>query len=360
MKILFAGGGTLGPVSPLLAVADVWKKKDPTVSFVWVGTVKGPERAFIEREGIRFFSIATARFPRYFSMEWILFPFYFFYACLQSFFILICEQPAWICAAGGYTSVPIVLLGRLLGIPAWIHQSDVIPALTNRLLAPFASVITVAWEQTQNAFPKSKTRVVGNPVRSIILSGSQLHAQQWMNFKVKKPVVFIFGGGTGSKWLNQTVLEIKNKLCEMANVIHVTGNRKKKSMNNISVEDKESYCVRELLNSEEMADALAITDVVVCRAGTGTITEIAACKKAAIVIPLPNSAQKQNALMIQAGVIVCDQEKISSEELLNEIRLLLLDDAKRKKLGENLSGLLSTNGAERIIGFLLAQKKTDT
>src|SRR3989339_1519603 len=145
-KILFAGGGTLGPVTPLLAVAEAWRKRDALVDMVWVGTPHGPEQEVVNKAGIRFLTLLVARVPRYPTWEWIWLPFRFLFVLFQSVQLLRRERPDVIGSAGGYTAVPIVMAGWLLRIPAWIHQQDVPPALTNRIMAPFARWITVAWK----------------------------------------------------------------------------------------------------------------------------------------------------------------------------------------------------------------------
>lgn len=356
MKILFTGGGTLGPVTPLLAVAEAWRKQDSTIQFVWVGTKNGPEKILIEQERIPFYSIVVARFPRYVSIEWLLLPFRFVFACAQSFVILAIERPQLIASAGGYTSVPVVVVGKLFGVRSWIHQSDVLPVMTNRMLAPFASVITVAWSQTLDAFPKSKTHLIGNPVRSSVINGSREHARKFFDMDASKPTVLIFGGGSGARWLNHMLKDIWQELSEVANVIHVTG-KGKGIANESSV--AHHYHVAEYL-ADEMKDALAIADLVVCRAGTGTITELAALKKAAILIPLPNHTQVANALAVSSGALVLDQNKITSEDVLNEIRLLLVDDARRVAMGEAMSSLLKTDVATEMIELLkqIVKKKS--
>ncbi len=350
MKILFTGGGTLGPVTPLLAIFESWKRSDSSVEFLWAGTSHGPEREFVEKEGIRFFAISTARFPRYLSTELLLLPFRFFLAFAQSVFLLMREKPDLIVSAGGYTSVPIIIAGRLLGIPAWIHQQDVLPIMTNKLLAPFASIISVAFMQSLNAFPAYKTKWIGNPVRSSLLRGSKDHALKRFSFDAKKPTVLVFGGGTGAHWLNQVMTDIWMRLSHVANVIHVTG-KGKGSAHQSSIEHH--YHVVEYF-IEEMADALAVADVVVCRSGLGSITELAALKKASILIPLPNTPQEANAKAVGDGAVVLDQTKTSPEDLLDEIRLLLLDDAKRERLGNTIAGVLPTDVAGKMIEMMKA------
>ena len=348
MKIVFTGGGTLGPVTPLLAVADAWKKLDSSVEFVWAGTSHGPERFFIEKEQIRFFPIATARFTRYISIEWLLLPFQFLKACYQSLSLILKEKPNLIASAGGYTAGPIALVGWIFGIPIWIHQSDVVPVVTNQLLAPFAKIVTVAFEQTQSSFPKEKTQFIGNPVRSSILSGSAARAKKSFSIDETKPTVLVFGGGGGAQWLNEVMQKIWERVALVANVIHVTG-KGKSTLNETSV--THHYHVVEYL-AEEMADVLALADVVICRAGTGTITELSALKKASILIPLPNSPQEANAVAVADGATVLDQKKTSAEDVLSELRLLLLDDRKRVLLGETISKKLPTDIATDLVRLL--------
>lgn len=352
MKLLLTGGGTLGPVTPLLAVVEAWRKKDPRVQCLWIGTSHGPERFFIEKEGIPFYAIMTARFPRYLSIEWIQLPFRFLIACVQALFLLLRNKPDLIASAGGYTSIPVVLIGRLLNIPSWVHQSDVVPLLTNRILAPFASLITVAFDQTRYSFPASKTMTVGNLVRAMIFEGSKEDARQRFDLDEKKPTVLVFGGGGGAKWINQVMQTIWKNISEIANVIHVTGKGKSETLVSSA---SNHYHVAEFL-SDEMADALAIADVVVCRAGTGTLSELAALKKAAILIPLPNHAQQENARAVRQAAVILDQSTTTAEDVLREIRLLLVDDARRLELGERLSQILETNVVSNLIDLLIPIK----
>lgn len=351
MKILFTGGGTLGPVTPLLAVAEAWKKHDPEIEFVWVGTKDGPERAFVEKEGIRFFWIAQARLVRMLNGEWLWFPFALLSAFSQAFRILRREKPDVIAAAGGYTSVPLVIIGRCMGIPSWIHQSDVKPILTNRVLAPFATWITVAWEKTRSAFPVSKTIVIGNPVRATVRQGVKARAELMFDCDPKKPTVFVFGGGTGAQWINEAIMEVREDLIKITNVIHVTGKGKVKESKSQRVKDGGSYFVVESM-TDEMADAYAVADLVVSRAGAGAISELAALKKASIIIPLPNSPQEQNAQAIERAALVMRQQTTTPRELLNQIRRLLNDPLMRLGMGQRLGFSLETDCAERIVAML--------
>jgi len=336
-KILFCGGGTLGPVTPLLAIIEAWREKNSSVEFVFVGTPHGPERELMVKERIRFHCLPVAKFPRYPSLEWLTLPFRLVAAFYAAWLILQKEKPALIVSAGGYTLVPLVIIGWLLRIPSLVHQQDVRPLLSNKLAAPFASVITVAWETLLVDFPKAK--LIGNPVRSSFLRAEKGEAIRHFGLNENKPTVLVLGGGTGSLWLNQNVAALTDELLVSANLIHLTG--KGKMIENKSAN---SYRAFEFL-TDEMPLAFAAADLVVCRAGMATITELAATKKAAIVIPLPNSPQEDNALALIGAAVILNQAETASSDLLKEISRLLGDAPARIELGEKLGKLLKTDVA---------------
>ncbi len=350
MKVLFAGGGTLGPVTPLLAVVQTWKAQDSHVSFFWAGTSHGPEREVIKKAGIPFFEITVARLPRYLSLEWLFLPFVFLRALWQSWRLISDVKPDVIGAAGGYTSVPIVFVGWLRGIPSWIHQMDGEPLLSNRLLAPFATRITVTWPDTAHAFPASKTVVLGNPVRTEILEGSLEKAKEIFSLDPSLPTVLILGGGSGSRFINQIMVDVAPWLLERANVIHQVG--KGKIMEGLKVLGERYHAV-ELL-TDALPHAFAAADVVICRAGMGTLTELVALQKPTILIPLPDSPQETNAQKAKeaGGAIVIDQKVLGAFEVKQAIERLLNNRDERQVLRESLGKLFPTKVVEVIIEML--------
>jgi len=344
-KIIFCGGGTLGPVTPLLAIIEAWQRKDSSVKFVFVGTPHGPERELMEKEGIKFYSLPVAKLVRYPSLDWLWLPFRFVAAKWVAWSILKKEKPNLIISAGGFTAVPLILVGWFLKIPAWIHQQDVRPILSNKITAPFAKLITVAWSKSLKDFPKAK--LIGNPSRLSFLKTSKEEAIGFFSLNKNKPTVLILGGGTGSVWLNERAAEISDELINLANVIHLTG--KGKMIEHLKHLGGD-YKVFELL-TEEMPLAFAAADLVVCRAGMGTITELAATKKAAIIIPLPNSPQEDNVEVLRDAAIILEQEKTSSVDLLIKIKSLLSNKQEMKNLGENLGKVLKTDVALEMVGL---------
>lgn len=336
----------MGPVTPLLAVWEAWRKIDPSVEAVWVGTARGPEREVVEAQGIPFITLPVARLPRYPSLEWLTTPFTFLFACVKAAMILSLQKVDLVASAGGFTAVPIVYAAKLLGVSVWVHQQDALLTKTTKLTVPFADLVTVAWERNRNDLG-DRAKLVGNPVRPSLLKGSHDRAYEEFKISKHKPTVLVVGGGTGSAWINQSIEQVASELTDVANVIHLTGRWK-------GIESKSpDHHVREFVD-HEMADALAVADVVVCRAGLSTITELAALSKAAIIISLPNSPQQANADMVADASILLDQRHTTPHQLLDAIGLLVRDESSRRDLGAKMHGKLRTQVADELVEMLIA------
>lgn len=333
MKILLTGGGTLGSVSPLLAVLPQLQKDGHEVRFI--GTRDGPEQELVEAAGVSFSSIATAKLRRYFSGWNLLTPFQFAIAIFQACIKLLAWRPDLIVSAGGFVSVPLVWAGRIFGVPSIIHQQDLEPGLANKLMVSSASKITVAFEDSLKDFPAAKTAWTGNPVRDLTSTTNEFELDS--DF----PTVFITGGGTGAQAINDLV---SDKLCEFANVIHLIGKGKTATKIN-----HQRYHGREFL-VDEMMEAYEKADLVVARGGLGTISELAALGKAAIIIPLPDTHQEKNAAFLakHQAAIVLDQTELTPEEFGERIKKLLADPEQRAEL-EKTDQILSQGKRDRII-----------
>ncbi len=350
MNILFAGGGSLGPVTPLLAIAEALKRRETTSRFMWAGTSRGPERAFVEAAGIPFHSIPVARLPRYVSVEWILFPFMAMTAFARAWVLLYKERPDLVASAGGFTGVPFVFAAWLLGIPSWIHQPDLRPVLSNRLCAPFASLVTVAWPETAVAFPKKKTEVTGQPVRASVQAGNAEAARKRFGFSMDRPVVLVLGGGGGAQWINEAFEEYGKNVLDQADIIHVTGRGKRLAM---LAAMGAGYAAVETLE-EELADAFAAAEIVVARAGMGTLAELADLRKPAIIVPLPDSLQVDNARAAEArhAVIIVSQEE-GKKTLIETVLDLIADKEKQGSLSKEIGTLFASHAVEHVVNLLM-------
>lgn len=338
------GGGTLGPVTPLLAIAREWQRRDPHAKISWIGTPKGPERMIVEEAGYAFASILAPKISRHKKWTWPFIPILMLYACIHAFILLKKMRPDFVFTAGGYVSVPVVWMARLLGIPSWVHQLDVKPGIANRVMTPFAKRISVTWLDSLDAFPEGKTRHAGSVVRDEIFKGDKERALREYALDPQKPTLFILGGGTGAQAINEAMAAIAHQVADRANVIHLTGiGKMMEELNDIT-----NYAAIEFLG-KDIADCYALADVVVARAGMGTILELSALGKASILIPLKNTDQLANAGKIaeaQAGVVLGD---VNGQILKQEILRLFEEDEARWAYQDRIRELFIQNGEERIV-----------
>lgn len=347
MKILFSGGGTLGPVTPLLAMKEMITEAYPDAQFVWIGTADGPERELVERNNIQFNTIAAGKLRRYASLGNIVDIYHITAGFFQALRIIKKEKPDLCISAGGFVSVPVHLAASIRGIPTWIHQQDIRPGLANKLMAPVARIITTATESSLRYF--SQAVWLGNPVRSALLSvNDRKKAQSRFGLSGQLPVIFVTGGGTGSQRINELVVESLPFLQGRAEIIHLTG----KDRSQVSVQKAEQqyagYHPYQFF-TDEMRDAYAAADIVVSRGGFGTSAELAALKKPTIFIPIPGH-QTDNVLFFEksGAAIVFDQERSGKD--FSEVLIGLLDNAnKRNVIGEQLHRMLPIAKKDEII-----------
>lgn len=342
------GGGSLGPVTPLIAVAEEWRRRDPDVQVSWIGTMHGPERMIVEEAGFAFHAIAAAKLSRHKKWSWPFIPFFLLLSFVQSILLLRKLKPDAVFTAGGYVSVPVIITARLMGMVTWVHQLDLKPGLANKLMAPFAKRISVTWLDSLELFPESKTRQVGAVVRPEVLRGDKTRAVTKYALDSKKPTIFVLGGGTGAQSINEAMAVIAPDILKRANVIHLMGKGKMVK----ELESIPGYVALELIG-KDIADLYAAADIVVARAGMGTILEIAALRKPAILIPLPNEDQISNANAMQSAEACTVLWELNGQILKQEIVHLLEDAERRFAYAEAVKELFVKNGEERIVNEAL-------
>ncbi len=340
MTIAFAGGGSLGPVTPLLAVARAIKRKDASVQFIWFGTAEGPEKSLVEAEGIKFFPITVAKFPRYPDMRWITFPFDVMKARREAREVLEREKPAVVVSVGGFTAVPVMQAASKLGIACAIHQLDALMSWSNKAVERYC-------ESKTTSFDRKGYDVIATPARFSLDDLPQKN-------RSSKPTVFVVGGGTGASALNQAITSRLDRWLESVNLIHATGLGKKGNRH-----DRAGYSVYELLDQEQMKRALADADLVITRAGIGGLSDVAACAKAAIVVPIPSNQQVKNAEAFfgaKAALYVKQNQDDFSGILLSVAKHILSDAAELKRLGETAHAFFKTDDGSELAERILKMK----
>ncbi len=348
MRVLIAGGGSGGSSAPVLAVAEELLRRDPC-EFLYVGTSEGPERELVERVGIPFRSVHTGKLRRYWSFQNLADLFRVPMGLVESIGIVRGFRPEVAFAAGGFAAVPPLLIAELLRVPTVVHQQDVQPGLANRILAPFATAVTVTFPASLAHFPGAKSRVTGNPVRQEILAGNREDGLIRFDLRADLPVVLVTGGGTGAAGLNRLLAGALATLAPRCQVLHITGRGKGTEI----PEAGPGYRQVEFL-AEGMGDALAAADLVVSRAGLSTLTELAALGKPSILVPMPASHQEANAAVFeQARAAVVLQEREQTPVALAEAILDLLADRQRlAALAERARSVMSAQAEARIADVL--------
>jgi len=338
------GGGTLGPVTPLLAIVEEWQSQE-SIEVSWIGTRKGAERALVESMQIPFVSIVSTKFDRSRWWTWWLIPIQLLIGLIQSFIELKKMRPDVVFTAGGYVSVPVVIMARLMGISTWVHQLDIVPGLANRIMAPFARQITVTWPDSLEHFSQKKTTVVGGVMRHALLHGEREQACERYSLDKDKLILLVVGGGTGALSINQTMEAIGSDLLNDIQIVHLTGKGK---MTQRLESMGEGYLALEFLGLG-MKDAFAMADLVVARAGMGTIIELCALKKPTVLIPLHNTDQLANAKMVQERGAAEVLWEINPQILKQTIKKLVENEERRKRLSYRISALFSAFGAKDIV-----------
>lgn len=359
-KIMLSGGGSGGPVTPLLEIAREMKKSKPDLNFVFVGTENGPERKMLEDfGGIPFVSLPAGKLRRYFSLKNFLDIFNIISAFFQSFSLLKKERPDIIISAGSFCSVPLVYAAIFFRIPILIHQQDVRAGLANRIMSPWAKVITAVFEKTLADYGP-KAILTGNPI-SIPCDDEAYDEVLSPFFSADLPLLLIVGGGTGATAINDLVEKAKDDLLNFCYVIHLTGkdkNQKNNFAEKISSEMTEvnkmpakgQYLSLEFLSHKRLMAVMKKSSLVISRCGLGVLTEISALAKASILIPMPGSHQEDNAQIFAKtkAALVLDQRQINHNIFIKEIKRLLEDRELLSSYGQNASNLMEKGAAEKI------------
>lgn len=346
LKIMLSGGGTGGPVTPLLAIAREFYLKYPESVFTFVGTHKGPEKLLVEEASsnlpIKFITMLSGKLRRYWSFKNFTDLFNIGGAFFQSIYLIKKEKPDLVMSVGAFVSVPLVWAAKFLGVPVLIHQQDLRPGLANRLMAGAADIITVTFPNSLAVYGK-KAVLTGNPYSLPTLS-SKAEVFKEYNLNLNRPLILIFGGGTGSISVNEAVIKNLDDLLVVTQVIHISGEGK------LISESRPGYFATEFLSYTKLLSVMLACDLVVARPGLGTLTDLSALKKASILVPMPNSHQEDNAkICADVGAAVYIEQKDLNDKLVRVVSDLLNSVSRREDLEKNMSSIIKPGAADTIV-----------
>ena len=374
-KIMFSGGGSGGPVMPLLAVAEELLRANerPTPEFVFVGTYGGPEREMVASfnkrlasgeaasgegaEPLRFTALLSGKLRRYFSLANFFDIFKVIVAYFQAHLLLLREKPDLVVTAGGFVSVPLAWAAAGRKIPILVHQQDVRPGLANKLMAPFARAVTVTFEKSLTDYG-SRAVWLGNPLKD--LAGEEFalsvsEDREKYSIDGAQPLVLVTGGATGSTALNRLIRAAAPELAGTCRIIHLTGRGKLTADSVTGTGGADSYYIaKDFVSNGEILALIAAADLVVSRCGLSVLTELSALDKPAILIPMPASHQEDNAAVFAraSAAIVLAQAGLTPDQLVAEIKRGLSDSALRAELKKNIGRVIRRGAAATMAGLI--------
>lgn len=374
MRIIVTGGGSSGHISPALAViAELQAQaaaQDIHLEVRYIGSRQGLEEGLVTAAGIPFSGVVTGKLRRYFSLQNFIDPFRVPLGVLQAWRLVRAFHPQVVFSTGGYVAVPTVLAAWLCRVPILIHEQTVQLGLANRITARCATRIALSFASALHELPRglqSRAVVTGNPVRAMLLEGDPEIGRQWAGFpSTSGPVVYVTGGSQGSRLVNRAVADVLTGLLQHCCLIHQCGLADLDALKQQAAALDPSLQVRYRLEPflrDELRHVLALADLVVGRAGAGTVAELCLLGKPALYIPLvPTGGDEQtrNAQMCvdQGAARLLPQTELSGQSLFGHITELLGDPAQLERLGEAARSLARPHATRDLAALLLEMARS--
>jgi len=353
-RIIISGGGTGGHIFPAIAIANALKKLDPKTEILFVGASGRMEMEKVPAAGYRIIGLEIQGIQRGSIVKNLMFPIKLINSVRKALQIIKDFKPDACVGVGGYASGPLLYAASLKGIPYLIQEQNSYAGITNKWLGKKARKICVAFDGMEKFFPGADIIKTGNPIRreSVEIAGKQREALENFKLSASKKTILVTGGSLGARTLNNSIKAgLAQLIAADVQVIWQTG---KFYYKDLIAELGENYHpnirINEFLNRMDLAYAAA--DVIVSRAGAGTIAELCVIKKPVILVPSPNVAedhQTKNALALvqeRAAVFIADRD--AETKLVDKAIALLSDKNEQKILSDNIGKLAMPNADEVI------------
>ncbi len=353
-KVLISGGGTGGHIFPALSIANALKRRDPETEILFVGAEGRMEMERVPAAGYEIIGLPVSGFNRRNLFSNIRVLFRLFKSMWKAKKILSSFKPDIAIGVGGYASGPMLKEAQKHGVPTLLQEQNSYAGVTNKLLAKKAAAICVAYPGMERFFPGDRIKLLGNPVRADILQcpGSPQEARKQLGIPEHRKLVLVVGGSLGARTINESIEKAFNAIEKAGGyVLWQTG--KLYSAECKKVADRYNNVVKALPFISRMDLAYRAADIVVSRAGAGTISELQLLGKPSILVPSPNVAedhQRKNAEALvenDAAVMILDAE--APRMLGKEIVALLNNEGRCRQLSENISAMALRDSDEKIV-----------
>ncbi|WP_340200137.1 undecaprenyldiphospho-muramoylpentapeptide beta-N-acetylglucosaminyltransferase [Ascidiimonas sp. W6] len=350
-KFIISGGGTGGHIYPAIAIANELRLRYPEATFLFVGAKGRMEMEKVPLAGYEIKGLWIAGFQRKLTLKNLMFPFKLVSSMLKARSIIKKRQPDLVIGTGGYASGPLLKMAALNHIPYVLQEQNSYPGITNRMLASNASRICVAYDGLEKYFPEDKIVKTGNPVRKDLLNiaSKRDNGIRFFELDETKKTILILGGSLGARMMNKIVedhLPLFEKL--KLQLIWQCGKLYK--------EDYKKYnqdAIKVVSFIANMDEAYAAADIIISRAGAGSISELAIVGKPVIFIPSPNVAEDHQAknakALVDKGAALMLKEDQAAQEFGAMLKNLMSSEAAQKELSTNISRLAKPEATRHIV-----------
>ena len=369
MKVIIAAGGTAGHINPALATAGEIKKRHPDAEILFIGTADKMEARLVPAAGYDFRAIDISGFWRSFDLESIIHNVKTVFKLMKSAFqvrrILKEYKPDLVLGFGGYVSGPVLLRAAKLGIPTAIHEQNAFPGVTNKTLAGKVDRVMLTHPNAEKYLhPKNPVSVTGLPVRAELLSADRTESRRKLGIRDDQLLILSMGGSLGADAINNAVISLISGFSNDPRYyfLHSTGSSgtwvagklKKKG---VDAEKASNVELREYI--DDMDVCMSAADLVICRAGASSLSEIQALGKPSILIPSPyvsENHQFHNAMaLVENGAAKVIEEKDLTEETVTKAFLELVSDEEiLREYGENARKMAISDAKEKIADIALS------
>ncbi len=350
-KIILSGGGTGGHIYPAIAIANELKSRFPDAEFLFVGAKDRMEMDKVPLAGYEIKGLWISGIQRKLTFKNLIFPFKLISSLWNARKIIKSFKPDVAIGTGGFASGPLLQIATSKKIPSLIQEQNSYPGITNKLLAKKAQKICVAYDGLYRFFPKGKIIKTGNPVRQDLINfkTKTVEAKDFFKLKHGKYTLLVLGGSLGSRRINE-LIENKLDFLDTQNVQIIWQCGKLYYQQYKIYKNTKNVQVYEFINSMDLAYNAA--DIVISRAGAGSVSELCIVGKPVIFIPSPNVAedhQTKNAMaVVKSDAAIMIKEADLDVDFENKFSQLIASPEKQKEFGENIKKLALINATKEI------------
>lgn len=362
MRVMIAAAGTGGHINPGIAIANQIKKEESNSEILFVGTGRGLENDLVPRAGYELKKINAYGVERKFTLENLKKLYRTWKSIKQAKKIIQEFQPDVVIGTGGYICIPVILAAHKMRIPTALHESNAFPGIAVKLLSKKVDTVLVGFEDAKKRLPNAKKVVVtGNPtkIQKRVFSPLEIEKKRKeLGLDHHKPVVLVFGGSQGAKSINESVMEIvSQKLNQNYQIMWAVGPlqyddvKQKLAVQNMNIEKMENAKIVPYIY--QMEEVMNLVDLVVCRSGAMTITEVSIVGKPAIFIPFPfatENHQEYNAKVLEsvnAARMILDKD-LNAKRLNQEIKEIISEPTLLSQMAKAASRLAPVNVEQKI------------